>query len=1108
MKRARAGILIGGACFALMAGAGRSAESAREFPVTVSLPPLPQAMVTHCFECHDSLSAEAELDLESLEEKPQNVYTLARALESMRLLVESGDMPPARAGSQPTEPERSAIVGWIAGQLDHLAAVFEDDPGVVLMSRLTKYEYRNVIRDLSGGVVTDAGKFLPNEGGAGEGFANVGEAQGMNTPQLEKYLEAARGALAHLTVTPHDGFTWSPIPHDVTDDPKDARFQLVNEIIAWHVAQQQKWGEEHRDHLEERLGFVHAAYLEAAWRFRHRAEQGKPDAELASFALCDEVPLSRRSLEKWWDILNDDDPGSPFADWAAAWRALPGPDQLDAKKLRAECIAIASGQRGGSLEERREDFAPPYEISFHEAKEEVLEAAEKEGHWPFRIDIGDARELFLVCTDAGDGGRGEYAVWRRGRFVFRDGSSKSWQEAVTVLGANSGRDFPWGIDGEGSKNLPPDSIGVKPPGALKFVVPENAMVFEVDLTLDENRTEKASIQALVLREKPKSQSYVPGRYVFGGKKRAADAGQDENKERNRLLRVRNVAEANRTKIGLNAERNVFARWERSPLEHLGGPWPEQDADEAKPRAPYHYTVDEVLANATDEDLFELRRLEDRLASIVQSPQQELLAFAVERGWETGREGVLPPESLAQEWEKADRHRFEKLRERMEREEESLADRAGPWIEQFAHRAWRRSIDDGDRALLSGLYRESRARGYSFDGAVKSALMLVLVSPDFLYRGTGVAASGEAVASVAPLTGHELASRLSFFLWASLPDEELLALAATDRLRDPEVLREQARRLLRDPRAKSLATDFGSQFWGFGDFEQFTNPDPERFPEFDAGLRASMIGEVTAFLDDVFRNDRPLSRLLDSSTTFVNGPLARHYGIEGVDGEDFREIDLDGARRGGLAGMGLFLTKTSLPLRTSPVQRGNWLLESVLGVELPNPPADVPPLSEDDKNAAGENIREQLERHRADASCASCHDKIDPLGIALENFDPIGRWRERERDGGPLANVAETHDGVELKGMAGLKAYLLDRRAAVFAHFNRKLLGYALGRAVGPGDRRLLEEMKRALVTDEERFSALVELIVESPQFTRKRGFAPQREEEPQRISKGNRKQTF
>lgn len=215
-------------------------------------------------------------------------------------------------------------------------------------------------------------------------------------------------------------------------------------------------------------------------------------------------------------------------------------------------------------------------------------------------------------TDAGDGGRGEYAVWRQGRFVFRDGSSKPWQKTVTIVGANSGREYPWGFDGEGSKTLGEDAVGAKPPGALKFAVPEDAIVFEVDLALDENRTETASIQALVLKQKPKSQSYVPGRFVFGGKKRPVSADAELKKEQRRALRKRNIAEANRTKIGLNAERNVLGSWDRSPIEAIGGPWPDQDADQFEPDFPYHYTVPEVLRNATETDLAKLQLLEDRL----------------------------------------------------------------------------------------------------------------------------------------------------------------------------------------------------------------------------------------------------------------------------------------------------------------------------------------------------------------------------------------------------------------------------------------------------------------------------------------------------------------
>ncbi len=490
-------------------------------------------MANSCYECHDSDSAEAEIDLELLESGPVDPYHAARLLESVRLVIESGDMPPQKA-EQPTKEERAMMLEWVDQQTDVLAETYEDDPGIVVMPRLTNYEYRNVIRDLSGGVVTNAGRFLPNEGGAGEGFANVGMAQGMATTHLEKYLEAAKGALQHLTVTPADGMVWSEVAKSSSDAPGVLRQQIIDEIIAWYVGQQQKWNQEHREHLESELGFSHAAYLEAAWRYRHRKALQRDDKSLRDFAVCEDEPLAPVALEKWWAILNSNPSGATFADWAAAWRALPEPNQISSDDLRAECIAITSGQRGGSLKVNEENYAPPYEISFHEAKEEVLQSAKEDGIWPFRIAIGDAKELFLIMTDAGDGNRGEYGVWRRGRILFEDGSAKNWEDVVTVLGANSGREFPYGIDGEGSNNLPGDAIGVQPPGALKFVVPEGAQVFEVDLTLDHNRVDQASIQALVLKEIPKSQSYIPNRYVFGGKARAIDSNNEANKNRTRI----------------------------------------------------------------------------------------------------------------------------------------------------------------------------------------------------------------------------------------------------------------------------------------------------------------------------------------------------------------------------------------------------------------------------------------------------------------------------------------------------------------------------------------------------------------------------------------------
>ncbi len=521
----------------------------------------PVGFKQYCLKCHDATQTEGDLDLEAFVVKKADVGSVP-TLEDIIVRITEGDMPPKKSRKQPDAAQKAEMIAWAQDQLDAMAEANMDDPGVVVMPRLTRHEYSNVIRDLSGGIVVTAGEYLPNEGGAGEGFSNVGEAQGMGTAQFEKYLEAAKGALKHLRVSPHDGLVWSAVPCEPVEGVKAQIKEAVDDVIAWHVAQQQKWGAEHREALAAMFGSAHAAYLEAA----------KRDTDTL---VCDlsgqtrvSISLSSVALAKWTRILNDTDPKSPFADWAKAWRAIPS--DISAEKLRAECLAIATGKRGGSTDVNKEDFAPPYEISFHEAREEVLEAATQHGHWPFRIDIGDAKELFLIVTDAGDGGRGEYAVWQKGRIIFKDGSARPWQEVVQVVGANSGKLFAWGVDGENSKVLGPDAIGVRPPGALKFAVPEDAIVFEVDLTLDSSRTRLASIQALVLKEKPKSQSYIPGRFVFGGKKRAADADQSGNKERERLLRKRNVAEANNTKIGLNAERNVFATgsappWKRSAV---------------------------------------------------------------------------------------------------------------------------------------------------------------------------------------------------------------------------------------------------------------------------------------------------------------------------------------------------------------------------------------------------------------------------------------------------------------------------------------------------------------------------------------------------------------
>ena len=992
----------------------------------------PALFENYCFDCHDDSQAEAELDLYSFFKNPAADPRVAQSLRRVVHSLEHSEMPPAKAKRKPSAKERQQMIDFALQIRKRIATEQKDDPGHLVMARLTPHEYRNVIRDLSGGIVTDAGRFLPNEGGAGEGFSNVGEAQSMTPAQLERYLDAAKDALAHLRVSPATGIKWRRFPRIPIDEPRLARQEAVNEIIEWYVGQQQKWGEEHRNALNRRFGFVHTAYLHAAWRYQNRSNR---KFGFDQFTSLDEFKLSAVILEKWWKILSAENPKPPFVAWAKAWHQLPA--NASRKMIIDECRSIVSGKKTGISVANSEDFAPSYEISYHEAREEVLAAA-ADGYWPFRIEVRDARELFLIVSDAGDGNRGETGRWRAGRIVFEDGTSKPWQDVVKLKGANSGRDYAFGKHYDTGKTIGPDEVGVRPPGGLKFNVPANALVFEVEMSLDERSRGNSSVQALVLDFKPRRQSFIARRPVFGGKPRNAASQESKSKELARALRKRNLSEANKTKIGLNAERNVFADWTRTSIQAIGGPWPDHSADRHEPNFPYHLTAKEVLANATKSDLARLRELEDHLAAVAEPILQN------------DERGLMIP------------------------------------LKEFASRAWRRPPTSTEIETLTKIYRETRERGFSFDGAAKGALLAVLASPDFLYPRSSRRQEAHAkdlkgkslLTSTAtrPLSARELASRLSFFLWGSIPDEHLIAAAD---LTNPGVLRQHARRMLNDERARSLATEFASQLWQFGSFEDFNGPDSKRFAEFTPTIRSAMLAETIEFVADLFMNDESLENLLSADYTFANANLAKFYGLPQIRGPQMRRVDVPEGR-GGLVTMGLFLTKTSLPLRTSPVQRGTWVYRDVLGRSLPAPPPNVPDLSEDETNDQGQTVREQLEIHQADPNCASCHAKIDPPGIALEAFDPIGRFRSG------YETETTTHDGVNLRGVAGLKHYLKTHRDEFFAHFNRKLLGYALGRAVQLGDEALLIRMNRRLKEDGYQFDSLVEEIVTSIQFRHRR----------------------
>jgi hypothetical protein len=405
----------------------------------------------------------------------------------------------------------------------------------------------------------------------------------------------------------------------------------------------------------------------------------------------------------------------------------------------------------------------------------------------------------------------------------------------------------------------------------------------------------------------------------------------------------------------------------------------------------------------------------------------------------------------------------------------------PRLLDFAARAWRRPLRPKESRELDELYSELRRDDLPHEQAFALALARVLVAPAFLYKVERPAPGGPQ-----PLSDGELATRLSYFLWSSPPDAELSRTAAAGRLHEPEVLLAQTRRMLRDDKTRRLAEEFGTQWLHVHGFSEHDEKSAETFPTF-AALRGAMEEETILFLADFFQNDRSILSLLDADHTFLNEDLAKHYGIDGVTGPQWRRVD--GVRRqgrGGILGLATTLATQSGASRTSPILRGNWLAAVVLGEKLPKPPKNVPQFP--DKVPEGLTERQMTALHSGDAACAKCHMRIDPFGFSLEQFDAIGRFRTHDAAGLPIDASTKLMDGTAIDGQEGLRSYLLTNRGAAFERqFCRKLLGYALGRAVQLSDEPLLDEIQAKLAGDGHRVHAAIEAIVSSRQFRDIRG---------------------
>ncbi|HVW39076.1 MAG TPA: DUF1592 domain-containing protein, partial [Pirellulales bacterium] len=501
-------------------------------------------------------------------------------------------------------------------------------------------------------------------------------------------------------------------------------------------------------------------------------------------------------------------------------------------------------------------------------------------------------------------------------------------------------------------------------------------------------------------------------------------------------------------------------------------------------------VDEVVT------LTLYHREDDQLRRLILDEAQ---AAALDRLWDelhyVSQDALTLVDAYAQLMEYAtqdgDPSLFEPLREPIQKRaaafRQLLVDTESKHVEgllQFAGLAYRRPLTAAESQELRGLYARLRDQELPHEEALRLTLARVLVSAAFLYR----LETPPAGASQAPVSDWELASRLSYFLWSSQPDEELRRLAAAGRLHDPAVLMAQLRRMLGDGRTRRLATEFACHWLHIEDFDQLDEKSEKHFPEF-AALRGAMYEESIRFFTDWFQNDGTVLDLLEADYTFLNESLAKHYGIPGIEGEAWRRIDgVKRFSRGGILAQATTLAKQSGASRTSPILRGNWVSEVLLGERLPRPPKDVPQLPDAEAGADGLSVRQRVEQHSSNPKCAICHERIDPFGFALENFDAIGRFRQKDLGDRPIDTRVKSLDGAEFEGIDGLRNYLLTVRRETFVRqFCRKLLGYALGRAVQLSDEPLFDEIYADLKANDYHILVAVEKIVGSRPFREIRG---------------------
>ncbi len=942
------------------------------------------------------------------------------------------EMPP-KPMPQPPDQARQQVIDWIGAVRALEAKKNDGDPGPVLARRLSNSEYNYTIRDLTGVDLKPTREF-PVDPANPAGFDNSGESLSMSPALLAKYLQAGREIANHMVLKP-DGFAFAPFPMLVeTDREKYCIERIVN--------------------FYERQPTDYADYFRALWMYRYRAALGKPKATLASIAA--ETKVSPKYLAMIREALEQ--PGEevgPLARLQSMFRALPPPQGDQPDLVREACVAMRDFVVRIRTNTAMTFSSPPVQ-GLSPTSQPLM-------NWKLRQFASHRRQFDPAALRTEDEPADGPVMTQGPTF---GGSEQQQVRRATAAALKARREDP------------------------DLLIPA---------------TERERYEAAFARF---SNVFPDVFYV---------------KERGRFYPIDAVDKGRLLSAGYHNVMGYFR--DDTPLQEL------ILDDKGKKELDELWEEFDLVGDQTTRTYVqyffnqsgEVRGM-GRESGSVRPPDKEITSEAIIFGLRDqylakARAGGNNPISI-----QAINEHFERVnatirwveRARLEAEPRQL-----DALVKFAARAYRRPLQPAERDDILAYYHELRDKnGLTHEEAMRDSIVSILVSPDFCYRIDLVdaapkpaapsraaqprvraaafqASSRKTAANTAPakspaaepLSDYALASRLSYFLWSSMPDDELLARAAAGELRNPAVLLAEARRMLKDERAGGFATEFGGNWLDFRRFEDHNGVDRERFPSFTNDLREAMFQEPIRFIDDVVRNDRSVLDLLYANYTFVNPVLARHYGMPDLAIKPDEWIRVENARaygRGGILPMAVFLTQNAPGLRTSPVKRGYWVARRVLGEVIPPPPASVPELPKDESKLELP-LREMLAKHRENRVCASCHARFDSFGLTFENYGPVGERRARDLGGHPVDVHADFPGGSEGSGLEGLETYIRANRQNDFIdNLCRKMTVYALNRSLMLSDEPLIERMRNKLTAENYRFSALVEAIISSPQFLNRR----------------------